>query len=99
MRFMDRFPLPASLEDIFLLLFRQAGQVRTLAIDKPQRKAVRAEFVRMLAVFSTFRDAYKSSQLKKPDPSILPLLLHQAIEQKSTSLAWLIEGAGYRYGH
>ncbi len=99
MRFMDRFPLPAAVENGFLYLFRLAARLRTSGLDRAQRQAVGAEFNRMLSVFKVFRDADKSPQLRNPSPSRLPLFLQQAIDRRDTSLAWLIEGAGYRYGH
>ncbi len=98
-RFMDRFPLPAALENGFLHLFRLAAGLRSSGLDKAQRQSVAAEFDRMLSVFRVFREADRSPQLRNPPPSRLPLFLQQAIEHRDTSLPWLIEGAGYRYGH
>ena len=99
MRFMDRFPLPTALEDLFLWLFRQAGTACTMTLDQQQRRATRAELQRMVRVFSDFRDAYKSPQLNKADLPVLQPFLQRTVEADNpSSLVWLIEGAGYRYG-
>jgi len=98
-RFMDRFPLPAAVENGFLDLFRLAGRLRSSGLEREQRQAVEAEFSRMLSVFRVFREADRSPQLHSPPPARLPEFLQQAIGREDTSLQWLIEGAGYRYGH
>ena len=46
MRFMDRFPLPTALEDLFLWMFRQAGTACTITLDLQQRRATRARSCR-----------------------------------------------------